>query len=610
MKLDFSQQWRIIGPRGAEPGGPAAFAAAELSAIIRRMGCVSPSPGDEGATTRIFVLDAGREATGARAGMEPRKLRFSWRASEDRVEIYGDGGDALLHGVYDFLKALGARWRGPGADGERLPSGPVLDFEVQSRASSGEALPTTLVLGHGVFLERFAEYLPWAARAGYGSVFVLTTAEPLAMDAAPDSLYESLRGEIALLARNLGLSLELGGPCPDRDLVADAFETRASAHPEISVFHAWPDSASRMPTARYLDLARVLAAELAKARPDAALSFLVHDDAEGLAEAIREGGGLPPNLELLLDPRRRSWGMRLGDAESAANAASIAAFGEASRAWSSAGGGRVVVLEHYEDSYLFKGAVPPLASVIEGDVAAYRGIGVAAIGILCAGGRLPLSPRPNAALLPLLAASRGGSSLAASALADWAGSETMIDYWRELEAAWAIDLSVVTDEADSRILAAKRERCEELFDHLRRAEARLAEAGDARENAEYAISGSILELNCARLSAFHELAAGDPGAAADIANLALSASSAVHKSFKRLGDPRARREMNLLIDLGYDHGLRAIRRANARSGLRRLIDLWYTKARSELAAASVAHAYEPRARRSRDRGLAPRGPRQ
>jgi hypothetical protein len=207
----------------------------------------------------------------------------------------------------------------------------------------------------------------------------------------------------------------------------------------------------------------------------------------------------------------------------------------------------------------------------------------------------------------------------------------MLEYWRELGSAWSIDLDV--EEGDCAVhrpesmsrrasdppadwgdpwmagperLARKRGRCEELFDHLRLAEAKLSEAmsmvpsaelAEAKravggEASEYAISGSVLELDCARLSSYHELAAGDSRAAADIANLALSASSAVRKALARLPDRRARREMGLIIEIFYDLRLRAIRRANARSGLRRLADLWYTTARSLIAALPVMRAYE------------------
>jgi hypothetical protein len=117
---------------------------------------------------------------------------------------------------------------------------------------------------------------------------------------------------------------------------------------------------------------------------------------------------------------------------------------------------------------------------------------------------------------------------------------------------------------------------------------RRAVAGEARE---YAISGSLLELNCARLSAYRELAAGDFRAAGDIANLALSASAAVKKALRRLPDPRSRRELSFLVTFYYDLRLRAIRRSNARSAVRRLLELWLTSASAGLAALRLRKAY-------------------
>jgi hypothetical protein len=205
----------------------------------------------------------------------------------------------------------------------------------------------------------------------------------------------------------------------------------------------------------------------------------------------------------------------------------------------------------------------------------------------------------------------------------------MQGYWRELEAAWAVDLDL--KEGDSGLylpaspasyasdppadwgdpwkaslerLAAKRGRCEELFEHLRAAEASLSSVSSddpaaMREVSEYAISDAVLELDCARIAVYHELAGGDARAAADIANLALSAAGAARKAYARLPDARARREMGLLIGVYYELKLRAIRRANARSGIRRLLDLWFTTARAGLPAIALRGAYAPK------KGLAP-----
>jgi hypothetical protein len=657
MELDFSEEWRVL--HASAPGSesaPSAFAAAELAAVLGRMGCRPPVPGGEGDTERIIVLHAGSRKTEGRRS-------YSWRASADRVEIYGADGASLLAAVYDFLGALGARWPAPGAEGERLPAGPSLRLGADEGSSNREALPAALALGHGAFLERYEDYLAWAARAGYSSILIRVTRNDLALEGAPERLYESLRAGIAKLARRLGLSLELGGEELGaaslggiRDRAAEAFAEYAVAHPEISVFQLWPEepwgggarapARRRSPAPIRLEAARELAAALERARPDASLSMLADEEDGALPGAILEARTLPPNLGLLWAPRHRSWGAALGARSSPLNAASLALFRESARAWRRLGGGRVAVLERYEDAFLFKGAAPPFGALIEEDLAAYRdsteGGGADAIGLLCGGGRLPLGFRPNPALLPALAAD---PRIKAEAAADeWAkaaygaAEAPMREYWSELAAAWAIDLDLVEGEAEVHApeslalassdppadwgdpwkagverLAAKRERCEELFDHLRRAEMSLAGARDASfstsasdaasasaaaravkaESDEYAISGSILELNCARLSSYHELAAGDAPAAADIANLALSASAALRKALSLCPDPRARRETRLAVSLFYELRLRELRRFNARSAVRRLLDLWSSRTRIAVSARRASRAYEP-----------------
>jgi hypothetical protein len=701
MEIDFSGEWSILGPgeaadetEGAD--GPAAFAARELASVLERMTGRSPALGSLAESARILVLDAGKGERGRMPGGRRRSPRFSWRASSDRVELYGEDGSALLQAVYDFLRALGARWPAPGGEGESLPHGERFELELAARSSENRALPATLILGHAVFLQGWRERFLWAARSGYSSIFIHTSPESHAMGAIPGNLYEAESGEMGAEARRLGLGLELGGhwlssflprglfklePALFREkdgrrlidhnfcvsseraleLVSEAFASWAASHPEVSAFHAWPDDlpggghcscplcASLSPSAQSLKVALALASSLERCRPDAALSLLAYHDTEDIASALAaaEGRRLPPNLELLWAPRRRCWGHGLGEGGCALNAASLAAFRRSARAWREAGGGRVAVFEYWEDAVLFKGAVPPLVSAMRGDIEAYRGSepseSADALGILCTGGRLPLAPRPNLALLPRLASAPPEllalPGFAEAQLSDWArsaygeASGSMLEYWRELEAAWAMDLELEEGETELRApeeatryaidppadwgdpwaaglerLSVKRERCEALFEHLRGAERSLAEAGRSApsggaeavkgEAAEYAISGAVLELNCARLAVYHELAGGDPRAAADIANLALSASGAVRKALRSLADSRARREIGLLVTVFYDLRLKALRRANARSGIRRLLELWLTSARLAWTARRVAGAYS-------GRGIAP-----
>ena len=187
MELDFSEEWRLVRPRhddhGEDPGsdGPEAFAASELATILGRMGCRITPVDEADAAERLIVLNAGHSTigtqNGAAAGGRRRSPFFSWRAAESLVEIYGEDGGALLRGAYSFLDALGVRWVEPGEEGERLPRGPVLDLAESSRRADSSSVPTTLILGHGAFLERWEEYFLWAARVGYSSIFIHTTPE-------------------------------------------------------------------------------------------------------------------------------------------------------------------------------------------------------------------------------------------------------------------------------------------------------------------------------------------------------------------------------------------------------------------------------------------------
>jgi hypothetical protein len=739
MELDFSFPWRIVPPvpddKAAETSFPApsatdepvSFAAAELAAVLGRM-VEGPSRrddeparvaaltrGDGSESAHVIFLHVGTPKAGKRT---PRAAPFSWRAEPERVEIYGETGRGLVRGIYDFLDALGARWVEPGPHGERLPRGPRLELARASRRSPEGESAATLILGHAVYFLRWREYLTWAARAGYTAVFVHTTSEALAFGAIPARLYERDRAEFERVARRLGLAIELGGHhlssflprsnfksdpalfrmqsgnrSPDSnfcasnprslEIVARNFASFALSHPEVDVFHAWPDDlpgggwcscpdcARLSPAAQSLAVARVLADALASAHAavgpgsedgDAShprLSFLAYHDTEELAGL--DLSMLPHNLELLWAPRRRCWAHGLGQAEGDAalcpiDASSAAAYRAASAAWDAGGGGGVAVFEYWEDALLFKGAVPPLSRTVAGDAAVYAGSAPGAsersIGILLTGGRLPLGPRPNPWLLPRLlrrAAEAGEiSAKAEEERSDWVratygpAAGAMEGYWRALEAAWAIDLDLRPGDTETTSpptggldvddpptdwgdpwtasperLEEKRGRCDELFDRLREAEAALAEAtamtrteglldsDSARavegEASEYGIASNLLELHCARLAVYHERAAGQAAAAADIALLAMAPYAALTRALTRLPDRRSRREMRVILLAYYGIRLRAIRREARATPLGRLVAKNLTLAELGIRSLALRHVWEspPRPRRER-----------
>jgi hypothetical protein len=402
-------------------------------------------------------------------------------------------------------------------------------------------------------------------------------------------------------------------------LLADNFARFVRARPEVDIFHVWPDDLpgggwcecplceDLGPAAQSLRAALVLADVLASERPGARLSFLAYHDTEDLAAAV-SGASLPANLELLWAPRKRSWARGYGDPECGLNAASRAGLESARSAFAAAGGRSVSVFEYWEDALLFKTAVPPLSGVMEEDLAVYAPEADAAGILLTGGDRLPLAPRPNPWLFPRLM-KEGADS--AALMTSWIGAVygpaagAMGRYWAALEAAWAIDLDIEpgdTDlfmpepiisavdhppadwgdpwKADARRLAIMRGRCDGLFDLLREAEAALARARENEdeyedaggeeprwakavedEAAEYAISSGVLELDCARLSAYHELANGEVKAAAEIALIARSVLDGVLRALRALPDRRSRRGSAFLLYIFYDLRLRQISRA-------------------------------------------------
>jgi len=246
---------------------------------------------------------------------------------------------------------------------------------------------------------------------------------------------------------------------------------------------------------------------------------------------------------------------------------------------------------------LFKGSGSSADAVIEGDLKAYRGEAVRDRHIV-RGRRLPVGPRPKR--IPSSAPRQRRSARAQALLAEWRSplrpsAAPMLEYWRELESAWALDLDLEKARRRSisrtawrdarwtlpptgaipgrRAVRAPRAKAGPLRGSLRPpppAEACLAEPpchgpgrGSPRRCAakpwNYSISGLVLELDCARLSAYHELAAGDPRAR-PTSPTSPSASSASASPI-RLEDRRAA-EKRFLIRFFYDLRLR---RSDART---------------------------------------------
>ncbi len=193
--FDVSKEWVILAP--AAGGATVKAAAGELA---RRLGELRSGPvpmrsADESAPpeeTPIIVLNAGDGGRG-----------YSWRAGEDRVEIYGDSPKGLLDGAFDFLEALGFSWEG---DSVRPP------LPVEGQGSLGSKR---------VPLARPGAYAASDAAADRTVAEAAPGESPLALVArAAWSRAEAVRcrgkvnAEARRLAAEYGLLLEAPGPRP------------------------------------------------------------------------------------------------------------------------------------------------------------------------------------------------------------------------------------------------------------------------------------------------------------------------------------------------------------------------------------------------------------
>lgn len=121
VSFDISKRWVVLAPLPA----PAAAEdlARRIGALRERDGlgndvpvildAAGPAPGD---SVPIIVLNM-EHACNERGG-------YTWRAGQDRVEIYGDSQRGLCNGIYSFLAALGFRWPGPAQEPSVPSAGP------------------------------------------------------------------------------------------------------------------------------------------------------------------------------------------------------------------------------------------------------------------------------------------------------------------------------------------------------------------------------------------------------------------------------------------------------------------------------------------------------
>jgi hypothetical protein len=281
--LDVSKSWVILAPPRLSA---AKTGAGDLVRSIERLrqqaGLSLPAPGIADASenapdesTPIIVLNSeakGREWNG-----------FTWRAGEERIEIYGESERGLLNGIYDFLSALEISWPKPGQ--ENLPpvkAGEEGRYPLKEQSAYHPSVNSSKPLENGISPagrrriiltgkegKRGKELIAWAARNKVDALVLPLTGWGPGLSRLARKELRSLAEQYALIIEAGGRNLSLLIPrryfflrrelfrmesgrrkwrhnfCPTNHKTIDLLQTEAARRfrsiPGVEVFHLWPE---------------------------------------------------------------------------------------------------------------------------------------------------------------------------------------------------------------------------------------------------------------------------------------------------------------------------------------------------------------------------------
>lgn len=420
----------------------AAFAATELQTMLQSLGApLLPIVQSNAAyltnEENRIILTCGNEGDGFR-----RMLH------EHGIILQGEGARGLLYAVYDLLETLGCRWVSPYAQGAYIPYSNRVVLPTDEVAQQPALLGRCLVIGHDFFLQEAEQWIIWAARNRFNTIFIHTIDQHLALGACHLALWRERCTDLLPLIRERGMRLEIGGHnmssllprklfhsnpeafryngkqrTPDHNFCASSFAARTHlqsnaavffrSFPEANVFHLWHDDlphggwcqcsrCSRLsPSDQALAVANELAETLESINPQARISHLCYHDTLSAPTKVTPHSLVVP----IYAPRTRSYAWGIGNEMSTVNAPLkqhladiVATFKPGLRMTS-----EPRVFEYYLDGILFKSAPPPLPSVIQEDMQTYQAMGVHTIQVLMTGDRPWLAAPMNAWLSARLA---------------------------------------------------------------------------------------------------------------------------------------------------------------------------------------------------------------
>jgi len=500
IRVDFSLGWHIVCT-SADP--VAGLAVAELGSTLQGItGREVPAEMERSEGKPALVLSHG---DGEQDG-------FRWEARPDAdggdeyipdirsIELQGHNPRGLLYAVYSLLEALGCRWVAPGTGGERIPRGVRFDLPEEPVADEyirveTPALPgRCLIIGHYAFMQEVEEWIVWAARNRLNTIFLHVIEGPLALGAAPERQWQQHKGMAVALARQRGMTIEHGGHGlagllprrlfkrmpgafryhdgrrrPDHNfcptcaeglaVIQKNAEAHFRAHPEVDVFHVWPDDIAGggwcecercreyTPAEQGLLAINAIAEALEGVNPAAQVAFLAYHDTEDVPAKVRPR----PNVCVSWAPRKRCYAHATDDGACAVN---VPRYAETFRAqaehFRAAGAQPPRVFEYYLDGILFKSLLPPLATVMQRDLRFYRDAGAHTVQALMTGDRPWTAPQLNVWLFARLAwnPDQDLDRLLADFSRATFGSESadLPAYYRALKAAFQLALDVVPEQ--------------------------------------------------------------------------------------------------------------------------------------------------------------------
>lgn len=493
ITIDFSQGWHVSPAASESP--TAALAAAELQGTLERI-TGQPMAGDDAPLQLVLSHNEG-------AGE-----RLRWQAAPERVALRGDGPRSLLYAVYSFLEALGCRWPAPGPELERLARG--TEFELPGEpVEEGPALPgRCLIIAHYIFMQQAEAWIVWAARNRLNTIFFHTIDDPLPLGATPERQYYREREAAIALARERGMTLEVGGhglsallPRENFERMPGAFryhegqrtpdynlcpsdpgalatlrrsaQVYFEAHPEADVYHLWPDDLAEggwcsctqctayTPSDQALLATNAIAEVLEVVNPDAQISFLAYHDTESMPRRVEPRH----NVCLLWAPRMRCYAHAADEPTCPVNTPRYGqGFAEQVMHFEAAGAAPTRVFEYYLDAILFKSVLPPMPGIIQRDLHFYQQAGAHTVQALMTGDRPWFGPQVNAWLFARLAwdpvqdvdtllADFGAAvfGMPADASAHEVAARDIVMYYHSLEAAYALALNLVPEEINLQV---------------------------------------------------------------------------------------------------------------------------------------------------------------